>query len=117
MASKTGTTNNDYDRWFVAYTPYFAGAVWFGYDINESVHFPGRNPSTLIWQAVMTRVHYELPEKVFNRPEEVEEEFICKESGLKASEICVTLGREQLELFIRGTISLRECEMCSNSTY
>ena len=28
VAAKTGTTNNDYDRWFCAFTPYYTTTVW-----------------------------------------------------------------------------------------
>ena len=59
VAGKTGTTSADFDRYFVGYTPYFVGAVWTGYDINSSLSaFTGyNNPSCLIWDTVMTKVH------------------------------------------------------------
>ena len=31
-AGKTGTTSENYDRWFIGYTPYYVAAVWYGYD-------------------------------------------------------------------------------------
>ncbi|MCF2707289.1 transglycosylase domain-containing protein [Arcanobacterium haemolyticum] len=31
VAGKTGTSNNDYDAWFVGYTPQLAAAVWHGH--------------------------------------------------------------------------------------
>ena len=34
---KTGTTNNDYDNWFVGYTQYYVGGVWFGFDQQKSI--------------------------------------------------------------------------------
>ena len=32
IAGKTGTTSENYDRYFVGYTPYYVAAVWTGYD-------------------------------------------------------------------------------------
>ena len=29
VATKTGTTNNDYDRWLCGFTPYYTAAVWY----------------------------------------------------------------------------------------
>ena len=36
IAGKTGTTNKNYDRYFVGFTPYYVAAVWTGYDQNRS---------------------------------------------------------------------------------
>ncbi len=30
VAGKTGTTTDNYDRYFVVYTPYYVAAVWTG---------------------------------------------------------------------------------------
>lgn len=57
VAGKTGTTNADFDRYFVGYTPYYIGATWTGYDINSSLQSFRENPSLLVWDTVMTRLH------------------------------------------------------------
>ncbi len=57
VAGKTGTTNADFDRYFVGYTPYCVGAVWTGYDINSSLSAYYFNPSAKIWDEIMTKVH------------------------------------------------------------
>ena len=62
-AAKTGTTNNNYDSWFVGYSYYYTTAVWCGYDMPEAmedgydVTCPG-----LIWQSYMTYLHKDLPD-------------------------------------------------------
>ena len=37
VAAKTGTTNNDYDRWLCGFTPYYTAAVWYGYDNSATI--------------------------------------------------------------------------------
>lgn len=52
VAGKTGTTNEDFDRWFVGYTEDYTAAVWTGYNDVETVNYDG-NPSVDMWHAVM----------------------------------------------------------------
>ena len=47
--AKTGTTSDDYDRWFVGGTPYYVAAVWYGYDLNKTVSNVSGNPSGKIF--------------------------------------------------------------------
>lgn len=61
VAAKTGTTDENYDRWLCGFTPYYTAVTWFGYDINESIEFNNNNPAGLIWSAVMSSVHSGLP--------------------------------------------------------
>ena len=35
VAGKTGTTDSGVDKWYMAYTPYFASGIWVGYDENN----------------------------------------------------------------------------------
>lgn len=56
VAGKTGTTDDDYDRWFAGYTEDYTAAVWTGYENSESINYDG-NPSTVLWQKVMAGIH------------------------------------------------------------
>lgn len=68
ICGKTGTTNDAKDRWFAGYTPYYAGAVWFGYDKPEPMNWVGgSNPAQAVWRAVMVEIHKGLPGKRFDR--------------------------------------------------
>jgi penicillin-binding protein 1A len=49
-AGKTGTTDDDTDRWFVGFTPYYVGAVWFGYDSPKTVSGVSVNPALALWK-------------------------------------------------------------------
>ena len=68
ICGKTGTTNDAKDRWFVGYTPYYTGAVWFGYDQPEPMNWVGgSNPAQAVWRTVMAEVHKNLKGKYFDR--------------------------------------------------
>ncbi len=85
---KTGTTNDDYDRWFVGYTPYYVAATWYGYDENKAIS-ASSNPSVTIWQKVMTLIHKDLSgTKEIEKPTNVIEMEICTDTGLKARSGC-----------------------------
>ena len=60
-AAKTGTTNNNYDSWFVGYSYYYTTAVWCGYDMPEAMNdgYATTCPG-LIWQSYMTYLHEDL---------------------------------------------------------
>lgn len=58
---KTGTTNDDKDRWFVGGTPDMIGVTWYGYDTPKEVHYSlSANPAGTIWRAVMEEVYENL---------------------------------------------------------
>lgn len=90
VAGKTGTTTNDYDRWFCGYTPYYCAAVWTGYDSQEEIILEDQsiNPAIALWQKVMEKAHEGLSTKDFYQPSSVVEVTYCLDSGLLATELC-----------------------------
>lgn len=84
---KTGTTDDSKDRWFVGYTPYLCGAVWYGYDSPRSISASG-NPALKIWDNIMTKLHKDLPDKEFKQPDSVVEKAVCTRTGHAASAGC-----------------------------
>lgn len=88
VAAKTGTTDENYDRWLCGFTPYYTAVTWFGYDQNESVEFNQRNPAGLIWTNVMSRIHTGLNSAKFEKPNTVFSSTICAETGKKAKSGC-----------------------------
>ena len=117
-AGKTGTTNDSKDRWFTAYTPYYVGSVWVGYDKQKELNTNG-NPSAKLWKAVMEKVHANLEPAKFEKPVDVVEVEVCKDSGLLPTELCkkdIRGSRVYTEYFISkiGTIPK---EYCSTHVY
>lgn len=84
---KTGTTDDSKDRWFIGYTPYYVGSVWFGYDIQKTISASG-NPALNAWRSVMTEIHKDLAAKHFKQPSGVEKMTVCTNTGLKPSSNC-----------------------------
>ena len=57
MAGKTGTTQNNCDRYFIGYTPELLAGVWFGYEYPKDLSDFGGNISAYIWNDVMTEIY------------------------------------------------------------
>jgi len=120
VAGKTGTTNQNIDKWFVGYTPYYAAAVWYGYDNrgSEPITLTKQeyNQAQIIWAAVMKKVHEGLPRKEFEKPVSgIVQKKICIYSGKVATELCERDPRgnaTKVEYFIKGT-EPRDDEPCT----
>lgn len=67
VAGKTGTSGDNFDRWFVGVTPYYAAAVWTGYDMPEKIATNG-NPASQIFKKIMMPIHEGLPWQDFAWP-------------------------------------------------
>ena len=100
---KTGTTNDNNDKWFVGFTPYYVGAVWYGFDNPRSVG--GSNPCTSVWKKVMQTIHEGLPEKDLQQPDDVIGVKICTNSGMLPKDHCSTTTG----YFVKGKQPKRAC--------
>lgn len=85
--AKTGTTDDNYDKWFVGGTPYYVAAVWYGYDIPEAIYASG-NPAGRVYKTVFDRIHENLEDKDFEDLDGAVEEYYCTETGKLASSSC-----------------------------
>ena len=101
VAAKTGTTDENYDRWLCGFTPYYTAVTWFGYDQNETVYYNNQNPAGLIWASVMKSIHSNLEGKRFEKPSGVTEATICAETGKLANTGC---PNTYTEYFVWGTV-------------
>ena len=90
IAGKTGTTSNNFDRYFVGYTPYYSAAVWVGYSqSNEKINSGTKNPAALAWKMIMEKVHAGLENKSFpEKPAGIVRKTVCQDCGLLAGELC-----------------------------
>jgi len=103
LGGKTGTTDDDKDRWFMGFSPYYTAGVWVGYDTPKPITGYYTNPAIVLWKAVMSEAHKGLPVKDFDlsagvirryeEPPEDEENplisvEICDDSGMLATSNC-----------------------------
>lgn len=111
---KTGTTNENKDKWFVGYTKHYVGAVWFGFDQPSNLKKAGitNNPSCVIWKNVMNKIHDGLPAAEYEPPESVKKASICSKTGKLASKGC---AYAQSCYFIAGNVPTRFCKLSHGS--
>lgn len=94
VAAKTGTTDENYDRWLCGFTPYYTAVTWYGYDQNETIEYNKRNPAGLLWANVMSRIHEGLNSATFIKLNTVTSVTICADSGKKARTGCKNIYTE-----------------------
>ena len=97
---KTGTTDNDTNRWFAGITPNYAGVVWFGYDSPKPMSGLG-NPCLSLWKKVMDSIHQGITIKKLTPPQNMVARTICQVSGKIATEECADSVRT--DYFKSGT--------------
>ena len=86
--SKTGTTTNEHDRWYVGGTPYYVAACWYGYDIPKPIPTGNGNPAGKLYSKVMNAAHKDLDDLSFPSASGVVARSYCKISGDIATEKC-----------------------------
>ncbi|WP_165000446.1 transglycosylase domain-containing protein [Anaerophilus nitritogenes] len=102
VAGKTGTTTDNYDAWFVGYTPYYVGATWIGNDINIELS-KGSSASVKLWNTVMKQIHEGLPAKTFVKPNNIISLAVDTKSGKLPTELSRQAGHVRTEYFVKGT--------------
>ena len=105
VAAKTGTTDENYDKWLCGFTPYYTAVTWFGFDQNESIYYNNQNPAGIIWANVMRRVHSGLEKESFEMPNKIAVTTICADTGKVARTGC---KNTYIEYFLWGTVP-EEC--------
>ena len=112
IAGKTGTTSNNQDVWFAGFTPYYTCTTWVGYDNNQELNKLNKGETSLarnLWKAVMQRIHAELPQESFMKPDGIVAATVCADSGkLPIEGICTNL---KTEYFADGTVPTESCDM------
>jgi len=105
-AGKTGTTNDNYDKWFVGFSPYYVGATWYGYNTPKALKSTEYSQALRIWNKVMNRIHAKLEVKDFKQPANIVKKDVCIYSGKTPGPYCSQDPRHDAiksEYFAKGT--------------
>ena len=105
---KTGTTDDDFDKWFVGFTPYYVGAVWFGFDTPSSLSKAGitGNPCVTAWNLVFDQISSSQSYRELDAPSSVVEADVCALSGKLANSSCEAVKA----YFVVGTQPKDKCK-------
>ena len=112
VAGKTGTTDDNVDKWFCGYTPYYAAATWYGYDNRlRKTEIPAddRSNAQYIWNDAMQAIHKTLTPStmttapVFVKPDTVKKLTICTQTRLIATDSCIAAGTTVTDYFADGS--------------
>jgi penicillin-binding protein 1A len=112
VAGKTGTTDDNVDKWFCGYTPYYAAATWYGYDNRlrkTEIPVDDRSNAQHIWNDAMQAIHKTLTPSAsgtvptFTKPDDVEKLTICTQTRLIATDTCIAAGTVTTDYFVKGS--------------
>lgn len=104
VAGKTGTTTDNYDAWFVGYTPFYSASVWIGNDLQVELD-SGSKSSTILWESFMSQIHNDLPDTSFEKPGGIVTLAVDTKSGKLPTELSYMDTRNTVrnEYFVDGT--------------
>lgn len=103
LISKTGTSQDYRDLWYIASTPEISFGTWAGYD-NQNLsmtHDYGIHPSVRLrtfWARMMNAMHAQAPETIAGTtefsgvPDTIEEEEILTATGMQEGEVSLPSG-------------------------
>ncbi len=108
-AGKTGTTDSNFDAWFVGFTRQYVCGVWVGFDEKQQMGqwMEGSHAALPIWTEVMKGLHADLAPEPFVIPEGVVKVAVCRQSGLLSTRYCKSTVQE---VFIEGQEPTRVCD-------
>lgn len=105
VGGKTGTTTDNYDAWFVGFTPQYVASVWIGNDVNIELT-QGSTASAKLFGKVMRQVCAGQPTGSFpSASENIIKVTIDSKSGMLPSSLSSLdpRGTVTSEYFIKGT--------------
>ncbi len=84
VSAKSGTSQNNYDKWVIGYTKSYTAGIWTGFDINEEYDVNRGLAYIDIWNKVLTKANEGLDTSEIDPPSNIVKVQVCKDSGLLA---------------------------------
>lgn len=94
LAAKTGTSQNNHDKWYAGFTPYFSAALWVGFDDPANLVDNGVSGyiSQTLWKRIMQHVVNKVGwsgESLKSRPASLTQQTLCADCGMLADANCL----------------------------
>ena len=118
-AGKTGTTQYNYDKYFIGYTPYLLAGVWYGCEYPRDLTEIKGNPALRIFDEVMIAAHLG---KAYPQTDKTDRHFsfmrlrevtLCRDSGYLISDACTLDPRGNREVTVLLPESLIPKSFCT----
>ena len=88
-AGKTGTSGDNYDRWYCGFTGYYTAAVWCGFESPESIQcYSVNNPAAYLFKQVMGPLHKGKSDILLYSETKLKPVNMCLSSGKIATSAC-----------------------------
>lgn len=115
VCAKSGTTQNNYDKWTIGFTGNYTAGIWTGYDSNREYDMKYGYAYLEIWKAVLLKANEGVDCSEPAAPSNIVKVEICKDSGLLAVDglcDCDPRGsRVTTEYFEAGTEPTTACNI------
>lgn len=118
VAGKTGTTQNNFDKWFIGYTPYYICGTWLGYEYPKSLSDYNGTSCNQIWADIINILHKDIDlsqeTKKFSTGRNVVKSTFCVDSGKLSTEACrsdLRGDRTRSGYFVKGSEPSRYCTL------
>ena len=111
IAAKTGTTQDNKDRWCIAYTPSLLCGVWYGYEYPREIPRAEKDHFINALDTVLTRIYScsarsSIEDRAFEESAGLIAVNYCMDSGGIPTEACINDARSsrvKLGYFVKGT--------------
>ena len=118
VAAKTGTTQDNKDRWCIGYTPSLICGVWYGYEYPKEIPRAEKDHFLNAFDNVLTRIYERdvrstYADRKFEESARLIQVNYCMDSGLLPSEACwcdPRGSRIKTGYFVKGTEPSVRCE-------
>ncbi|TLS49948.1 carboxypeptidase [Paenibacillus antri] len=110
IVGKTGTTSDNYDLWFVGYSPDVTLGIWIGYDQPSTL--TEANRAKYVWADVMNELVASKSDlfqtEAFEKPEGIVSKTVSRVSGLLPSELVTQEKLTVTDIFNREYIPTKQ---------
>jgi len=118
IVGKTGTTSDNYDLWFVGYSPDVTLGIWIGYDTPAALE--NSNRAKFVWADVMNELVESTPDLFatpeFTKPKDIVSKTVSKVSGLLPSDLVVQEKLTITDIFNRKYIPTKQDDVLSKAS-